>query len=243
MASENAEKPQDHDGTSQDAEANGKTPDTDAGRVMAVHVESLRGPEHDDREEVGARDEGDDQGQGQNARFLLQARWEHGKFGPLDFPNGKGDAECSSEEERDEDVSRGPLVLCGWSAEVRALARRGQGTNLVPSPLQSTEEQDHSYDTQEAAHKVNLRNDLPAGETSRVRPRRREVKEEGAKEADRVPSSNEGAAISPASMCSNQLGPEHRRAERNDSKDEDSNVFSSFAGWGQLRGHRKGGEL
>lgn len=105
MTSENAEEPEHNDGTSQDAEANWNTTDTDTGGIMAVDVESLCWPEHDDREEIGAGDEGDDQGQRKNARFLLQARWEHGEFGTLDFPDGESDAECGSEEEGNENMS------------------------------------------------------------------------------------------------------------------------------------------
>jgi hypothetical protein len=78
---------------------------------MTVDVEGLCWPEHDDGEKVGAGDEGDDQSQGQDERFLLKTRWEHGEFGTLYFPDGEGGAESSSEEEGDEDVGRGPFVL------------------------------------------------------------------------------------------------------------------------------------
>jgi hypothetical protein len=114
MTSENAKKPENDDGTSQDAEADGNTTDTDTGGIMAVDVESLCWPEHDHGKEVGAGDKGDDQGQSQNARFLLEARWEHGEFGAFNFPDGKGNTECGSEEQGDEDVSGGPFVLFEW---------------------------------------------------------------------------------------------------------------------------------
>jgi hypothetical protein len=125
VASENAEEPEYDDSTGKDAKADGETTDADTNGVMTVDVESLCWPEHDDREKVGAGDEGDEQSQGQDARFPLKTRWEHGKFGTLDFPDGEGDAECSSEEEGDEDVGRGPFVL------FRELAELGLGGLLV----------------------------------------------------------------------------------------------------------------
>jgi hypothetical protein len=119
VASENAEEPEHDDSTSKDAKTDGETTNADTSGVMTVDVECLCWPEHDDREKVGAGDEGDDQSQGQDARFLLKTRWEHGELGTLDFPDGEGDAESSSEEEGDEDVGRGPFILFGELAELR----------------------------------------------------------------------------------------------------------------------------
>src|SRR3984957_11512732 len=80
VASENAEEPEHDDSTSKDAKTDGETTDADANGVMTVDVEGLCWPEHDDREKVGAGDEGDDQSQGQDARFPLKTSWEHGEF-------------------------------------------------------------------------------------------------------------------------------------------------------------------
>ena len=113
MAAEDAEEPEHDNGTSQDTEANGDTTDTDAGGVMTIDIEGLCGPEHDDGEEVGTGNEGDDQSQCEDARFLLQARWEHGELSALDFPDCKGDQERGSEEKGNEDVSGGPFILIG----------------------------------------------------------------------------------------------------------------------------------
>ena len=60
VASENAEEPEHDDSTSKDAKADGETTDANANGVMTVDVEGLCWPEHDDREKVGAGDEGDD---------------------------------------------------------------------------------------------------------------------------------------------------------------------------------------
>jgi hypothetical protein len=126
VASENAEEPEHDDSTGKDAKADGETTNADANGIMAVDVESLCWPEHDDGEKVGAGDEGDEQGQGQDERFLLKTGREHGKFGTLDFPDGEGDAECSSEEEGDEDVGRGPFVLFSELAELGLKGAPGQ---------------------------------------------------------------------------------------------------------------------
>jgi hypothetical protein len=60
VASEDAEEPEHDDGTGKDAKADGETTNADANGVMAVDVEGLCWPEHDDREKVGAGDEGDE---------------------------------------------------------------------------------------------------------------------------------------------------------------------------------------
>jgi hypothetical protein len=201
VASENAEEPEYDDSTSKDTKTDGDTTDANANRVMTVDVEGLCGPEHDDREEVGTGDEGDDQSQGQDARFLLKTRGEHGIFGTLYFPDGEGDAECSSEEEGDKNVGRSPFVLFRKISNARVGERtESAGTNLISSPLQSTEEQDHCNNTQKAAHKVNLRNDLPPREASGVGARGWEVKEQGAKEPHSVPCTHERTAVSPAGV-------------------------------------------
>lgn len=60
-AAEHTEQPQHDTSTTHDPKANGKTAHAHGHRVMTVHVERLRRPEHDDGEKVGTRDEGDDQ--------------------------------------------------------------------------------------------------------------------------------------------------------------------------------------
>jgi hypothetical protein len=72
---------------------------------MAVDVESLGRPEHEVGEEVGPRDEGDEQSEQEDARVLLQSRWEHGEFGPVDLPEPKCHEENGTEDQRGEDMS------------------------------------------------------------------------------------------------------------------------------------------
>ena len=162
MATEDAEEPEHDTGTSQDTETDGDTTDTDAGGVMAVDVEGLRGPEHDNGEEIGAGDEGDDQCQSEDARFLLQARWKHGELGALDFPDCEGDHERGSEEKRNEHMSGGPFVLLGELAGLRGGGSNSPDTNLVSSPLQSTEEKDHSDDAQNPTDEINFVDNFPS---------------------------------------------------------------------------------
>lgn len=54
------------------------TSDADTNWIMAVHVECLRGPEHQNGEEVGSTDEGDHQSQAKHSWILLQTLREHG---------------------------------------------------------------------------------------------------------------------------------------------------------------------
>ena len=94
-------------------------------------------------------------------------------------------------------------------------------TNLIASPFQATEEQDHAHNAQKAADEINLGDDLFSTETARVGARRGEVKEERAEEANCVPHAHEDAAISPATVRRDQLCPEDGWAERNNGKDQD----------------------
>ncbi|KIW47453.1 uncharacterized protein PV06_00148 [Exophiala oligosperma] len=54
VAPEHGQQPQDDAGAREDAETDGDTTDADTDGVVAVDVERLRRPEHDDAEEVGA---------------------------------------------------------------------------------------------------------------------------------------------------------------------------------------------
>lgn len=100
MTSENAQKPKDYDCTCQDTKTNGQTSDAYAHRILAVYVEGLRWPEEEHGEEVGAGDEGDDEGQGKNTGCLLQTSWEHGVFGEFRFPNHEGYEQEKADDER-----------------------------------------------------------------------------------------------------------------------------------------------
>ena len=50
---------------------------------MAIDIESLGRPEHNDGEEVRSGDRGNDKGKDQGARSLLDAAGEHGELGEL----------------------------------------------------------------------------------------------------------------------------------------------------------------
>ena len=58
---------------------------------MTIHIESLSRPEHDDREEVGARDEGDDECESKNPGCLLQAGREHRILCTINLPEAEPD--------------------------------------------------------------------------------------------------------------------------------------------------------
>jgi hypothetical protein len=63
VTAEDGEEPEHNASTSQDGEADGYPAHTDANGIVAVDVKGLRRPEEEDGEEVGAADEGDDQGE------------------------------------------------------------------------------------------------------------------------------------------------------------------------------------
>jgi hypothetical protein len=91
VTTEDTEKPQNYTGANHDSETDGNAANADANGVMAVYVERLCGPEHDNREEVRAGDEGDYKRQPENARLLLQAAWKYRIVCTVDLPEGERD--------------------------------------------------------------------------------------------------------------------------------------------------------
>ena len=91
-------------GTAHDAEAEGKAADANRNGIVAVDVVGLGGPEQEHREEIGARDEGNDEGQDQVPPRLAQTRGQHGLLGAVCFPETEGDEEDDAEKERHERV-------------------------------------------------------------------------------------------------------------------------------------------
>lgn len=73
-------------------------------RTMAVHVESLCWPEHQDGEEVGARNESDDQREAENARLLTKALGKHRILRPISLPENEGSDENKAQDEWCQDV-------------------------------------------------------------------------------------------------------------------------------------------
>lgn len=61
FASEDGQQGEYYTGTHQNGKPNWDTANSYANGIMSVNVESLRRPKHDDGEEVGSRDEGNDQ--------------------------------------------------------------------------------------------------------------------------------------------------------------------------------------
>ena len=98
MASKNTEKPKNDESASQDTKANWQTSDSDTNRVLTIDVECLCGPEKQDGEEVGSRDEGDDQRQDEDARILFETSGKHGKLGEFPFPDEEGCDQAHSDE-------------------------------------------------------------------------------------------------------------------------------------------------
>lgn len=91
MSTEDTEKYQHDAGSPQDTETNWYTANTDIYRIVSIDIEGLCGPEHEHGEEVCARNKRDDERETESPRLLLQASWEDGVFGAIDFPKGKCD--------------------------------------------------------------------------------------------------------------------------------------------------------
>lgn len=111
MTTEETKQPEYDNSTREDCEPDWQTSDPNAYWIVAVYVESLRGPEQEHREEVGARNACDDQRKDEDTWALLYACWEHGVWGEFCLPDDKGDEEEEADKERYEDVGGFPAVL------------------------------------------------------------------------------------------------------------------------------------
>ena len=60
VSTEDRQQPQDDTGSGQNTETNGNSSDPNSNRIMSIDVESLCWPEHDDREEIGTGDGGNE---------------------------------------------------------------------------------------------------------------------------------------------------------------------------------------
>lgn len=137
MPTQSGDQPKDNAGARQDREPYWKSSDADTNWIMAVHIEGLSGPEHEDAEEVGAADEGDDERQGEDAGVLSQTFREHGVLCAIGFPQEETDDQDHAQDERGEHMSAGPGVL-------------------ISTPLQTHHEEQHPRNTQKAADVVDL---------------------------------------------------------------------------------------
>lgn len=111
MSSEHAKQPKNNEGPRQNTQAYGKPSEPHTNRVMAVDIKRLGGPEEEDREEIGAGYEGDDERQGEDPWVLLEPPGEHGVFGTFHLPDHEGDDEECTEKEWREYVCGFPWIL------------------------------------------------------------------------------------------------------------------------------------
>ena len=92
-------------------------------------------------------------------------------------------------------------------------------TDLVTTPLQARQEDNHAGDGEEASDEVNLANELLLRQSLRVDAWWREVENRGHDQADKSPHGTQEADVAPTVTRGNQLAPQHRRAERQDGED------------------------
>ena len=144
MATQDRQQPKHDASTCQNAEPDGDSSDSDTNGVVSVHIERLRRPEHEDREEVGARDECNDERKTENARLLTQTFGEHGVLCAVCLPPDEGDDENSTQDEWCEDMCRAPGILVSGTRSADGI--RSKRANNIPSPLHSHHEEKHSAD-------------------------------------------------------------------------------------------------
>ena len=155
---EDGQEPEDDTSACEDGETDWQTADTDTDWVVAVDVEGLGGPEEEDGEEVCARDECDDECQGEDSRVFLKAGGEHRVFCAIYFPKAEGDQEDRSDKEWDKSVSGFPGILFGLLDVV--LESEGVRTYLVTSPEKTSNEENHASDREESSDEVNTSDDF-----------------------------------------------------------------------------------
>lgn len=103
-------------------------------------------------------------------------------------------------------MSRGPGVLKQPSISLNAGIVKIR-TYHVSTPLQASQEDDQSGDTQEATNKINTADNFPPAKPKGVGSRRREIEEDGDQKTEGTPRSTEGADITPVTVVRDKLGP------------------------------------
>ena len=223
MTSEHGQEPENDARTGENGAADGQTTEADVDRIVAVDVERLGGPEHENGEEVGSAHEGDDQRQGEHTGVLAETLGEHGVL-RVAFPDHKGDQHDGAQEEGNQGMRARPGVL-------------------VATPLHAGHEQNHADDAEESAYVVDLGQDLLPGHAAAVYTRRRVVEDGGHDESDERPQTAEQADPAPRGVESDQLAVKDRGDERDDGEDQDGHVFATLGGRGEFRSDGQRGEF
>lgn len=78
---------------------------------MAINIECLGWPEHNNGEEIGAGNERDNKRKSENARLLLETRGEYGVVCPINFPEAKSNEQNEPNNQWGKDMSRCPFIL------------------------------------------------------------------------------------------------------------------------------------
>ena len=102
---------------------------------MAIDIVGLSRPEKEYREEVGTADEGDDQGQIEDVRSLLESRRKHWILGSFPLPDKEGNYEEEADEEGCENMGGSPIVLESVSQGCQ-LGREGCILDSLPIEVQ-----------------------------------------------------------------------------------------------------------
>lgn len=111
MSSENAQEPKNHTSTDQDSKSHWKSTKTNANRIMTIHIESFGGPEHDNGEKIGARYKGNEQGETERSRLLLNSRREDGILRSVDLPEHESNQEGNAENQWNQHMGTRPRIL------------------------------------------------------------------------------------------------------------------------------------
>lgn len=111
MTSEDTQHPQNNACPTQDAKPDWHAANADVHGIMTIHVERLRGPEHDHRKEIGTGDKGDDEGEAECSRLQLEPRRENRVLGSIDFPERKSNQQEEPDNQRSQYMGRSPGIL------------------------------------------------------------------------------------------------------------------------------------
>ncbi|EPE05084.1 hypothetical protein F503_03689 [Ophiostoma piceae UAMH 11346] len=231
------ENAQGADAADKHGDGKGQAAQADTDGVVAVDVVGLRGPEHEDREEVGAGHEGDQErephgagarGRARGARVVVvdEAARHHGELGKAELPDGKGDEHHDSQNKRHDDVGAVPVVL-------------------VAAPEQAGNKQHGAADGQQAADGIDARQEVaaPRVQAEGVGARRRVVEDGQDQEAGKGVDGREHADVAPAGVGGNEVGPQHGGRKGQHGEDEHANVGAALARGSNLGGAGQSSQL
>ena len=114
---------------------------------------------------------------------------------------------------------------------------------LIPTPQQSSNEEDKAAYTQKTSHEIDLGNCLSSSQTHRVDSRWWEVVKQDHQQAEEIPNSADKSTPPPRRVISDELSIKHTRRKRHNSKHQHTHILPPLRRWRQLTRSRQRRQL